>query len=693
MSTPRRKPLLTSLLLAALVIGAGALVAVLRAGPAEPEYPDAPFRPVPQDFPRVIPVKEQSTFQEQQAVYRFLVQDGAIRLATAEERDAVKAVYERKYVRGRELAEKALKADPTSVPALYALAQAQFLGEGNLPQGLFQIRKVRRILEKHGRANPEADSREWYLRVLYAEYLILQAMDRPEEQLRVVAVLEQIYEPLPWLKVWPLFKVRRLEEARRALATAEQTGRWRLHSLNSRCALEEQSGRRQPTYEAGQAMVKAIPYSPVLWSNFGLACRYTFRLDEAESAYLRSVSNGRPDFHGTAYRPLALLYLQQGRVTEALSALKKGQAQRATRAPHTLQQDQTKMDQAVGLLLLVLGKSEDAERFVRRSHEQPDRTGSTTDDETDVALVNGLAMWTVLESRLEQLAEEDAGRSGAAVLPDLSRRALAVQSWTLKRGLLKILHDPERLRALRPYMPGTPDLESWLSGGLVRLLPPGVATEAVRQARAAEDHPDAIPYFDALDAEVALLRGDAEEALAFARRALEKLPPDGEKLLRARVSAVGGEAALRLGKTEDGLMLLHQALRDFPEAFRLLKLSIPARVEDDGSPAARLLARRLLSSPRFVQNRSGFRLVVRSAGGRLTVEMFRMAGERHCEISVPASGNEDEVAAVALRQLHERVMSPTLDLSQIDINSLDGSPSALRTRQEIDQLLQQPRLP
>src|SRR5207253_4767466 len=107
---------------------------------------------------------------------------------------------------------------------------------------------------------------------------------------------------------------------------------------------------------------------------------------------------------------------------------------------------------------------------------------------------------------------------------DLPRRALEFQSWTLKRGLLKILHDPERLRALRPYMPGTPDLESWLSGGLVRLLPPGVAAEAVRQARAEEDHPGAVPYFDTLDAEVALLRGNAEEALSCARRALAKLP-------------------------------------------------------------------------------------------------------------------------------------------------------------------------
>jgi tetratricopeptide (TPR) repeat protein len=690
----KKRILLGALLAVALSAGAVVAVKALPIGPQAPEYPDVPFKPMPAHLFRVIPVKEMN-YEEWQTWRRYLAEGGAVQKATAEEREAVKTAHDGKHVRARELAEKILKAQPRSVPALFALAHAQYEGEHNLPRALFLVRKTRKLCEERGRANPgDTDAREWYLRGLYLEYRILQAMDRPEEQLRVVELMEQVYEPMPWLKIWPLFKVKRLDEARQTLETSEKSGRWKLHSLNSRCALEEQCRLREPTYKAGKAMVEAIPHSPVLWSNYGLGCRYTFRLDEAEKAYLKSADLGRPDFNGTAYRSLALLYLQQGRVPESLDALKRAQAQRAERPPHTLQQDETKMDHARGLVLLVLGYGEDAERFVRRAYEQPDRTGSTTDDATDLAISNGLAMWTVLESRQEQLAEEDAALPALRRLaPSADRRALEFQSWTLRRGLLKILHDPQRLAVLRPYMPGTIVPPPWLATGLVRVLPPGVAAEAVRQARAAEDHPGAVPYFDAQEAEVALLGGRNEDALTLARQALAKLPATGEKLLRARAAAVGGEAARRLGRTQEAHELLHQALCDFPGAFRLLGTAVPVRVEHDGSPLARAFAGRVTASPRFTEAADGFRLAVRGGNGKLTVELFRLAGQQHCAASVPARGADNEVIAAAMRRLHNRMMSPALDLTQIDINSLEGSPSALRARQEIDRLLGGQKLP
>src|SRR5262249_60151089 len=125
-----------------------------------------------------------------------------------------------KFVKGRDLARKVLRSDPESVPARYALAIALYegQGQGSLPRALHEIRKARKILERRGRANPaDADAREWYLRVLAKEYYILRDLDRPEEQLRLVEGVERIYAPLPWLKVWPLFKLKRLGEARRAI--------------------------------------------------------------------------------------------------------------------------------------------------------------------------------------------------------------------------------------------------------------------------------------------------------------------------------------------------------------------------------------------------------------------------------------------------------------------------------------------
>src|SRR5262245_23771833 len=117
MNTSRRKRIIAGIAAtAALAVATAVLVKVIHAANAEPEYPDAPFRPVGKDFPRIIPVKERRPWPEIQAIERFLTQTGAIRNATPEEQAAVKVLYEPgnllggrpNYIRARELAEKIL---------------------------------------------------------------------------------------------------------------------------------------------------------------------------------------------------------------------------------------------------------------------------------------------------------------------------------------------------------------------------------------------------------------------------------------------------------------------------------------------------------------------------------------------------------------------------------------------------------
>jgi hypothetical protein len=288
------------------------------------------------------------------------------------------------------------------------------------------------------------------------------------------------------------------------------------------------------------------------------------------------------------------------------------------------------------------------------------------------------------------LREADAATTRRASLaPSPELKALEAEAWTLKRHMLKLLSDETFLNELiRPYMPGQDDKEIWLVPSVLRLLPPGVAVEALRQARASEDHEGATPYFDAFDAEVALLRGEPAEALRLARQALEKLPPVGERLLSARVAAIGSEAARQLGQNDESLTLANQALRDFPAVFRLLKIAVPVQIEDDGSPLARRLAGRVLSSPRFRGDPAGFLIVIGSDGERVTLQMFRAGQAHHFEAEVPVEGDADHVVAAGLRRLHERMMSPMLDLTAVDINSLDGAPAAAQAKDDIDGVLQ-----
>ena len=676
-------------LVVALAVGVVVAVRLIPSDTTRAEYPDAPFERVGSDFPRIIPVRAAPDWLESAAIDQFLTEDGAIRNASPEERAAVRDVTppvslfggeKPNYLRGGEEARKVLRDHPDSVPALFALARARHFGEVNLPRALFEVRHARHLLEERGRANPrDADSREWYLRVLEEEYDILNSLDRREEQLRVVELLEQVYQPLPWLKVFPLIKLKRLDEAEKAIEVVEQGRDWPLMALNSRPMLAEARRDRHGCYTSGKTMAEQEEFSAVLWYNHGLGCLNDFRFDEAEQAFDHAAHLPEVDFEGSTYMRLAVFYLQEGRTTEAWEAFQKGQQQRGERAalkPDTLEQDRTFTDRSLALMMLAVGRGEDAERFARAAYERPGRTGTTTDDQRTHTVLSGLVLWMALETRIEELHEADAARTGAdSLAPDSKVQVVELEAevWTLRRHLLDILSDETFLDELiRPYLPGQDDKESWVTPTIIRILPPGVAVEAIRRARQSETHPDAAAYFDALEAEVALIRGQPEEAHRLARQALAKLPAVAERSLRARAAAVGAEAARQLGQADECRELTGAALRDFPEVFRLLHLSIPVRIEDDGSPAARRLAEQLLRSPRFRQDSAGFRIVLGSEGGQLTFALYGPDQAALFQDGVPLDGGDP--ATAALQRFHVRMMSPVLDLSETDVNTLAGPP-------------------
>jgi tetratricopeptide (TPR) repeat protein len=483
-------------------------------------------------------------------------------------------------------------------------------------------------------------------------------------------------------------KLKRYDEARRCIEATARTGRFKIKVLNDRHVLEAELGRRKAAFETGQAMTKAVPQSAVLWSNFGQSAFGAFRLEESERAFLASArlaDLGKLDFYGSPYRSLSRVYMQQGRMKDSWEALKKGKRQRDLRKPHTLELDQGRMDQASTLFLLALGRAEEALRFARRAHDRPDRTGHTSADETRDAIGNKLLLWTAIQSRLAQLSEME---TSSGLLPNVDRKALEFEAWTLQRQLLKLLSGLGEHNQFRPYLTGNASLEPWTMGSLVQVLPAGVATVAIRQAREEDrEYPEAAAYYDAFEAEAALARGLNGEAFDLAQNALKKLPVPGEKLLRARTAAVAAVAARQLGNTESSIKLLNQVLADFPQALRLVHASLPVRVQHDGSPLARLLAERLLRSPRFHPDAQGFPVMIANQSGHLVFEMSRLGQERHFQDRVPVKGEEEEVVAAAVKAFYQKMMSPTLHLSEADINLLDGPATGANAQQAIGKQL------
>jgi hypothetical protein len=679
-----------------IVFTAVALLGRAR-GHDDAEYPDAPFQPFPADAPRLIVVRERPSDQDKEALARFqserkqareyIKTHGSEKNISAEERAALDALAASKYVRARESAETILRSNPGSLSAMFALAESLADGESNPAAALHQLRVLRRKLEERGRANPsDGQAREWYLRELMAEYSVLTALGRDREALRAIELIEQVYEPLPWLKTWPLLRLRQFDAAEATVAAVEQLGRWPERSLNDRASLEFQRRSTDKSLDTFRRLVALAPQNGLYWSNCAEAAWCNLRFDESEQCCLKAVKSERSESR-LAYGILARLYVQQTRFSEAIDALKQGQARRAQREPYTWQFDAGDIDLTLTRLLLALGNLRDGERIARRAYDRPNRQGLSTQNETSRDLNSALTLLTVLRCRIAQAREAGSTGSWLSRL-DANGRALLFESWSLERKLIKLLDDDLIMDTLRPYIAGNDGIEPWLAAELMEILPSGVAAAAIQRARGGEDRSAASPYFDAYESELALRDGRYDAAAQLADRALEKLPAEAEKLFRARVQTVAAAAALRSGRTQQCLERFDPVLDTFPSALRLLNVAIPVRIEDDGSAAAHSLAGRLARSPRLRLDPAGFRISVRHADGKLAVAMFGLGDGRHFEESTPIDGGDFQTAVTtACRSFHDRLASPAVDLSQMAINSLDGSPVAVRERNAVGAIM------
>jgi tetratricopeptide (TPR) repeat protein len=631
---------------------AGLSVAVFRvATAAAPQlYPEPPFHPVGPGFGEVL---------DSHGGWGDGLRSTAVSRATPQEREALVAALTRKFRNARESAENTLQSNPGSLPALYVLAFVHFEGEENFPRALHLVRNLRGLCEDRGRHNSDdAEAREWYIRALGLEAEILGDMDRREEQLAAVDCLEKVYQPLPWMKVWALMKLKREDEARAAVAAAEKAGK-RLSALNGLGALEQKVGRRLASYEVFKQLSHDYPTSAVIWSNLGEGALDLHRYEEAEQAYLKAAQMRRQDMHATAYQPLAMIYLEQARFPECIDALKKGQRQRAGREPYTLVKDEARMQGSIAELYLALGRGEDAVRCARRAFEYQDRTGSVSADSNELILDHGLTLLSALCNRIEELRE----LPGSGLV---ERVGLEVEVSRLRQRLARLL-DGERLaEAVRPpfailrYYP---------------VLPPGVVAAAIRQARGTAPElrvPGDDAQLDALEAEACLQRDDVEGATAAADRALQGLSAS-ERLRRAHVAAVSGEAAARTGRLGDALTFWATTLRDRPVTFRLLGIALPVRVRHDGDPVAARAAELLRKSPRFREAAGGYSLRTSLRAGQVVVELFGPNGELLREASEPVGPNQEDSAQAVAREFLARLHRPDVDLTQINIGSLEGA--------------------
>ncbi|MCU0697549.1 MAG: hypothetical protein MUC96_13565 [Myxococcaceae bacterium] len=583
---------------------------------------------------------------------------------TAEERSLLAEVEARRYIKARAAAEAVLAKDPDSFVACWAMAKVHHDEEGNHARALWFLDKATTILDERDAV--------WGQRLLLERYDLVFEMARNQEALDVLDEYEAKYGPPPLrLRIWPLFKLGRRDESRavaQQLATSGEPGlvTWGYNGLLS-IAFEEHD--RLEAHRWALAGVKASDdKSCTLLLNAGGTAFMNFRLAEAESLMVRADAV-RDDCAGVPYDQIAMLAVLKGEAQKALSALKTASSrplEKRMRPQFALQRREVLAE-----LYSVLGKDDEGAKTAELVYRQPARTGMSSSPPKIERLRRVARYAFALDGLVARLTERalvaTVGKGQAALSPQLTK-ALATR-WEVRRELVQLLSDEDRLLlVLRPNIMDVGDFSAWRTAQLIDVVGAGVFRGGLARARVLDEGlPVSAAYFDAFEAELELRHGSAEQAVALATAALEKLPTE-EGLLRWRTHAVRAEALRKRGDGEGARADLELVMRQWPTALRIIGAPLPVSIAHDGSDAASETASRLSRSSRFtVSTEAPFRVQVDAVGPAPTVCLTNRSGAR---LACTKKDTVDE----AIEAFQLDAFSPKVSLTDTDLRSLDGSP-------------------
>ena len=607
-----------------------------------------------------------------------------------QEQELLRLIRSEKYILAREKAEKLLRRRPGSIIASYTMAMVYHDEEANLPRALYHIRLTeQRLIKRFGRRPSDPQARVWHRKILREAADILGEMDRRAPQLAVMDRADQLYRPrMDRGRIWPLMKLHRFDEATRlarklALSSKEHE---RIHGLNGLIAIASEQLRPRQCFREGIKAVTATSYrSCILDYNTAEAAFAVYRFSEAERLSQKSVQASIQDCPSSAYSHLANLYLLRAdfqRAMEAVKSSRKSGVQKRYR-----QQFEMGNTARLARLLYTLGKFHKAHDLASRILAAPDREGLSSFSKEVMKVIYSVDHHAANLAKVEALWEQ------ASVRPLTQRPAIWAEiatlngkAWVTRRRVARLLSGKEDhlLHLLRPYLK---PMQPWTAGELIPMVGGGVMLQAIRRLRVMETmKQQTAPYFDSLETELLLRQGQTARALTLAHKALSKLPKD-EVLLRGRTEALAASAAWKLGRRKLAERHFHGVLQRYPTALRILRIRLPVTVRASAGRLATLVGKTALSSRRLTTGDLGFTVRVTGDHKALRLCLEARGGRRlACTVASPRGHKKDsearafkeartdeQRAALALDRFHIKVFAPRIDLTQRDINSLDGS--------------------
>lgn len=640
---------------------------------------------------------------------------------TPKEQEAFKLVDKDKPVSARRVAEELLKQDDESIVGHYVLGRVLHEAEGDLGRAIYHLGHARELYEdRFGTSNPQAAPWKFHRDLLLSIISLAGEMEEYDYQLEMLRYHDELYRPSRiGEQAWPLFKLGEIDEARQAAKQAidmKDPGQKSL-GLNVLCAIERSNNDRDAAMKACQAAFEhavtvdaSIPpddpnYTSTLAIhayNAALAARANFQPQEAERIAL--LGSRRLAFTpANPWRFLTELYIDEGRGGEAANALREMHRWRTRQPPSLRDQDRAENDAEVATVMLLAGRTESALALIDRAIDFPDRRGLTSTEAWQAKAADVLLRHAIRIADDQIRAEADAitGDSGRTLMQSAEEK---LNRWTDSEMLAGLMNSDDRLvDTFRLFGErGITPVPVWLIGDLADMLGPGVISVVLKMVREREKVPALTPYWDAIEADVHLARGEDGEARTMAEKALATLP-ETEALMRARASAVAAQAAYNSGDRRAYLDYLVRAYQLDPSIVRRRGMALPARFAGSGGAAADQTISLLRASPRFSSASDGFQVDVVASPELIRVCLRSPAGdELRCvpEDNTPPPpkppGPDGKVPPPdpvtpqrAAEEFHHFAFSLNLGLTGADMSSLDGSTTVAEqaVRDRIDQVL------
>lgn len=615
---------------------------------------------------------------------------------TPAEEAALRTADSYQLVKLREEARAILKDNPKSFAGHYLFGFSLHNSEGDLPRAKFELNRAKELFVARYTAKPGMDDPwGWYERILLELVQVNAEMDAYQDQVDTLDQYVDLAVSLSGQKppnilaayAWPLMKLGRESQARAKLkqASTQDDELTRTTYLNTLGALEMEYGHPRESYARFKELIEQVQVngwtqSATYLRNLGEAAAGIGQYDEAERLYSEATGHFDSFTYSNPWSDLTFLYLGQARFPEAIDALKKTHQWRFAVRPFLAQQNWALDQHITAELLLQLGEThkglEIAENIVRR----PDRQGGDSIQRDQKEAGNLLLYRSLLVAEAARLKESLLWTHGLdwwkAVL---RRRELLMRAKVAEIEIKAVVTNHDRIAAsLRPfYAPRTIVVEDWHRPDLVAIYGAGVTAAALAEIEA--HPPESIewekPSLDVIRAEIAYQTGDEAKAIEGLQAAIPELG-EARAVLRARAEARLAGLLFDQDQFERAMEVATRVFDTAPAMLRHLGIKVPIHFTSDDDAISKEVSRALAKSPRFYRDSRGFQVQVSQRGGTVIASLSTPKGallaEASCRVQDPSRQGLSATDELVQR-FHQRAFAPKVDLSQKDINSLDGS--------------------